>query len=126
MSEPNANSKCAICGKDYYLCIACKDKLAAEPWRLHTDTSEHFKIYQIIRGYSTGVYTKKETKAKLKTCDLSDVDYFVPNIQRIVNDIMAFDEVKKQEQPQRKPAVKKAKNKSAKSVNKSKNINSEK
>ena len=70
MSDMNGNnSNCAICGKPYHLCLSCKDKMQAEPWKKHTDTSEHFKIYQIIRGYNTGIYTKAEASEKLKTVD---------------------------------------------------------
>jgi hypothetical protein len=122
MSEPNANSKCAICGKDYYLCIACKDKLAAEPWRLHTDTSEHFKIYQIIRGYNTGIYTKAEASEKLKTVDLSDMHTYLDYIQAAITRIMTEEKPKKD--TAKKPTTKQKKAR-AKVEPKSDDINSE-
>lgn len=65
------------------------------PWKMHTDTAEHFKIHQIIHGFSTGVYNKDEAKNKLKNVDLSDLDTFKPNIKSIIEDILKEDTVVK-------------------------------
>lgn len=85
------NATCAICGKGYHLCMSCKDMISLTPWKKHTDTSEHYKIYQIIHGYSTNVYTKAEAKAKLKKVDLSDFDTLRDNIKPVITDIMGAD-----------------------------------
>ena len=85
------NATCAICGKGYHLCMSCKDMISLTPWKKHTDTSEHYKIYQIIHGYSTKVYTKAEAKAKLKKVDLSDFDTLRDNIKAVITDIMDID-----------------------------------
>jgi hypothetical protein len=85
------NATCAICGKGYHLCMSCKDMISLTPWKKHTDTSEHYKIYQIIHGYSTKVYTKAEAKAKLKKVDLSDFDMLRDNIKAVITDIMGAD-----------------------------------
>ena len=85
------NATCAICGKGYHLCISCKDMISLTPWKKHTDTSEHYKIYQIIHGYSTKMYTKAEAKAKLKKVDLSDFDTLRDNIKSVITDIMGAD-----------------------------------
>lgn len=85
------NATCAICGKGYHLCMSCKDMISLTPWKKHTDTSEHYKIYQIIHGYSTKVYTKAEAKAKLKKVDLSDFDTLRDNIKAVITDIMGVD-----------------------------------
>lgn len=87
------NATCAICGKGYHLCMSCKDMISLTPWKKHTDTSEHYKIYQIIHGYSTKVYTKAEAKAKLKKVDLSDFDTLRDNIKSVITDIMGADVV---------------------------------
>ena len=81
------NATCAICGKGYYLCLSCRDMMSVSPWKKHTDTSEHYKIYQIIQGYSTGVYTKEEACEKLDTVDLSDFNSLKDNIKDVINDI---------------------------------------
>lgn len=87
MAEKN-NATCAICGKGYHMCISCRDEMQAKPWQAHTDTPEHYKVFQVVRGYNTGVYTKREAKAKLRMIDLSDLDGFRDNIRNIVEDIM--------------------------------------
>lgn len=82
------NATCAICGKGYHMCLSCKDQIKLNPWKRHTDTSEHFKIYQVIHGYNTGVYNKREAKAKLKRIKLDDIDSLRENIRNIINDIL--------------------------------------
>ena len=91
MAEKN-NATCSICGKGYYKCLSCKDLINLNPWKMHTDTSEHYKIYQILHGYSTGIYNKIDAKLKLKTVDLSDFDNLRDNIKDIINDIMGENE----------------------------------
>ena len=86
MAEKN-NAVCSICGKPYYLCLSCKDAIKLSPWKIHTDTSEHYKIFQIIKGYSTKVYTKDEARDRLKNVDLSDLNTFRPHIKSIIEDI---------------------------------------
>ena len=87
MSE-QINATCSICGNGYHMCLSCKDKMKLSPWKIYTDTAEHFKIHQIIHGFSTGVYGKDEVKTKLKNVDLSDLDTFKPNIQSVIKDIL--------------------------------------
>lgn len=91
MAEKN-NATCSICGKLYYKCLSCKDLMNLNPWKTYTDTAEHYKIHQILRGFNTGVYAKEEAKSKLKMVDLSDFDSLRDNIKNIINDIMGKDE----------------------------------
>jgi len=90
MAERN-NATCSICGKGYYKCLSCKDKISATPWKTHTDTAEHYKIYQVIHGFNTGVYTKEDAKNKLKLIDLSDLNDLRAHIKDIIKDIMKED-----------------------------------
>lgn len=90
MAEKN-NATCSICGKGYYMCISCKDMMSLSPWKKHTCTSEHYKVYQILHGYSTGVYSKDEAKSKLQMVDLSDFNSFRENIKNVINDIKKED-----------------------------------
>lgn len=87
MTEKN-NATCSICGNSYHLCVSCRDSIQLTPWKMHTDTAEHYKVYQAIRGYSTGVYTKDELKIKLKTIDLSDLNSFRPHIKSLIEDVL--------------------------------------
>ena len=97
------NATCAICGKGYHLCLSCKDMIAVAPWKKHTDTSEHYKIYQIIHGLSTGVYTKEEAKSKLEVVDLSDLDMLREDIKVTINDVMKSGVVEKPRFKKKKP-----------------------
>lgn len=82
------NSVCSICGKGYYMCLSCKDSMALSPWKIHTDTSEHYKVYQILHGYSTGVFNKEEARLKLQMVDLSDLDSFREHIKSLIKNIL--------------------------------------
>ena len=55
---------------------------------IHTDTSEHYKIFQIVRGYSIGLYTKDEAKDKFKNVDLADLKDFLPEVQSVIKTIL--------------------------------------
>ena len=85
------NAKCSICGKGYYKCISCADMMSASPWKRHTDTSEHYKIYQILHGYSTGVFTKDEAKSRLQSVDLSDLETLRDHVKATIKEIMKED-----------------------------------
>lgn len=87
MSE-QINAYCTVCGNGYHLCLSCKDKMKLQPWKMFVDTAEHYKIHQIIHGFSTKVYTKDEVRSKLKNIDLSDLETFKPNIKAIIKDIL--------------------------------------
>lgn len=82
------NATCKICGKSYYACMSCADSIKAHPWKTFTDTAEHFKVFQVVHGISTGVYTKAEAKEKFKNIDLRDVESFRPHIRDIVKDVL--------------------------------------
>ena len=87
MAEKN-NSTCSICGKKYYVCLSCRDSIKVNPWKIHTDTAEHYKVYQVIHGYSTGVYNKEEAKTKFKNINLSDLNSFRPHIKTLIKSIL--------------------------------------
>jgi hypothetical protein len=87
MAEKN-NAKCSICGRDYHMCLSCKDTMSAHPWKMFCDTSDHYQVFQVIRGYNTDVYTKDEARIKLKNINLEDIEDFKPNIKEIVKSIL--------------------------------------
>ena len=91
MAENNA--VCSICGKAYHLCLSCSDAMKLNPWKIYTDTQECFKVFQVVRGFSTGVYTKDEAKEKLQNVDLKDINSFRPHIKKIVKDILKEEKV---------------------------------
>lgn len=87
------NATCSICGKSYHKCLSCRDSMKLQPWKMFTDTSEHYKVFQVIRGFSTGVYTKDELRSKLKNIDLSDLNDFRPHIKDIIEDALKEEQV---------------------------------
>ena len=92
MAEKN-NSVCSICGKEYYVCLSCSDAMKLHPFKSFTDTAEHFKVFQVVRGFLTGVYTKDEAKEKLQNVDLKDINSFRPHIKKIIKDVLKEDKV---------------------------------
>lgn len=62
-----------------------------QPWKIFTDTAEHYKVFQIVRGYNIGVYTKDEFKSKLKNIDLSDLEDYVEDVKVLINDALKED-----------------------------------
>lgn len=89
MSQKKNNAVCAICGKGYYVCNSCKDQKKLNPWKIHTDTSEHYKIFQVVRGYFIGLYTKEEAKDKFKNIDLTGLEGFIPDVKSTIKTILS-------------------------------------
>lgn len=85
------NAECAICGKGYTMCYSCNDRMSA-PWKLHCDTAEHYKIFQIVSGYTAKVYTKEEAAERFDKVDLSDLNELRDNIKSIIEEIIAVDD----------------------------------
>ena len=96
------NATCSICGNPYYKCLSCRDMAKLQPWKMFTDSAEHYKVLQAIRGYNTGVYTKDEFKSKLKNIDLSDLESYKDNIKTLIKDVL------KEEEPVVEPVVEEA------------------
>lgn len=90
MAEKN-NATCAICGEPYYVCMSCRDSLKINPWKVHTDTANCYKVYQVVHGLSTGVYTKDEAKDKFSNIDLENLNSFRPHIKKIIKNVLKED-----------------------------------
>jgi len=101
------NATCSICGRPYHMCASCKDSMQVNPWKMFTDTSEHYKVFQVVKGFNTGVYTKDEAKIKFKNIDLSDKDSFRPHIKQIIDDILFEPVVEKVVTPKKRNKVNK-------------------
>ncbi len=87
------NATCKICGKSYYACTSCADSIKLHPYKIFTDTAEHFKVFQAVRGFSTGVYTKEEFKSKLQNIDLSDLENYREHIKMLIKDVLKEEKV---------------------------------
>lgn len=87
MAEKN-NATCSICGNPYYLCLHCKDKMRLHPYKIHCCSPSHFQVFQVVRGFSTGVYDKDEFKSKLLNIDLSDLENYREHIKTLIKDAL--------------------------------------
>lgn len=92
MAEKN-NATCSICGNGYYACLSCKDNITLHPYKVHCCSPSHFQVFQVVRGFSTGVYNKEEFKFKLKNINLSDLDSYREHIKTLIKDALKEDEV---------------------------------
>lgn len=84
------NATCSICGKPYNMCYSCDKKNAQLIWKRFCCCPEHYKIYQVVHGYTTGLYTDAEANKKLANIDLSDLDELRPNIKEIIKKIRSL------------------------------------
>lgn len=91
VAEKN-NAICSICGNPYHKCLSCRDSMNLQPWKMFTDTAEHYKVFQAVRGLSTGVYSNDEFKSKLKNIDLSDLENYREHIKVLIKNALKEDE----------------------------------
>lgn len=70
------------------MCLSCKDYAKLHPWQADTDSAEHYKIFQTLKGYNIGVYTKQEAKEKLGTINMDDIGEYKDSIKNQIDSIM--------------------------------------
>lgn len=87
------NATCSICGSGYDVCYSCKDYMQLQPWKIHCCSADCYKVFQVVRGHSTGVYTNEEFKSKLQNIDLSNLDNYREHIKTIIKDALKEDAV---------------------------------
>ena len=87
MAEKN-NATCSICGKEYHVCLSCSDAMKLHPWKIHCCSPDCFKVFQVVRGFSTNVYTKVEFRSKLKNIDLSNLENYREHIKALIKDAL--------------------------------------
>lgn len=97
----NKSNTCCVCGRAYQMCLSCKS-FSLTPWKLHTDTSEHYKVFQILRGFNLGVYTKEEARERLASVDMSDRETYLQRIKDQLDSIETDTTEKKQNPRSRK------------------------
>lgn len=87
MAEKN-NATCSICGKGYYTCLSCKDFIRLQPWKTYCCSPNCYQVFQVVRGYSTGVYNKEEFKSKLNNIDLGNLENYREHIKILIKDTL--------------------------------------
>lgn len=91
MSE-ELNATCDICGKKYHVCDSCKDMTSFTPWRVITDTMEHYKVFVAVSDY-TRTGDKKQAKEDLSHCDLSDIETFRDEVKKVIEEILEEEKI---------------------------------
>ena len=85
------NHYCIICGKGYHACDSCAEVKTFQPWRILTDSSEHWKIYMTIKDFNEGIISKDEAAKQLQNCDLTDKKRFKPSAIASIDKILSDD-----------------------------------
>lgn len=91
VAEKN-NATCSICGSSYYKCLSCRDSIKLHPYKNYCCSVDCYKVFQIVRGYNTGVYNKDEFKSKLKNVNLNDLENYKESIKNLIKDALKEDE----------------------------------
>lgn len=91
------NATCSICGSGYHLCLSCKDSMNLHPYKIHCCSADCYKVFQVVKGYSTGVYNKGEFKSKLKNIDLSNLENYRDHIKSLIKDALKEDKKDEEE-----------------------------
>ena len=93
MMSEQINATCSICGNGYHLCLSCKDSMNLHPYKIHCCSADCFKVFQVVKGYNTGVYNKEEFKSKLKNIDLNNLENYRDHIKSLIKDTLKENEV---------------------------------
>jgi hypothetical protein len=108
MAEKN-NATCSICGKPYYVCMGCRDTMQLQPWKIHCCSPDCYRTFQVVKGFSTGVYTKDEFKSKLKNINLSNLENYREHIKVLIKDALKEEKPVAKTVEKVKPVVKEVK-----------------
>ena len=99
------NKTCAVCGKQYTYCSGCGFQ---EPSYRRSMCSESCRdIYRILSAYNMNNLDKEQAAKKLRSCDLTRIEEFSPNIKKEVKAILADVPAEKAVAPQPVEVVKK-------------------
>lgn len=80
--------QCKICGTQYRVCYSCEKK---HSWRVHTDTAEHFYIFEVLMSYQLNHNAKKAYQAlKKRNIDFFDIEKYLPNVQELLKEIYSL------------------------------------
>lgn len=78
---------CAICGREYNVCLSCKNQDAIKPWRNIADTANCYKVFLAISQYNNGYLSKDDAKKQLAQLSF-DKKSLSTSIQAKIDEIM--------------------------------------
>lgn len=90
------NRKCRICGAAYHACMDCaarqRAKYGIEPWRAIAESPLHYQVYSLLIDYTRKTQPVSEIKTELQRLHLQDVDTYLPENRKLVEEILAYQE----------------------------------
>lgn len=81
---------CVICGKNYDVCLSCKDQARIKPWRSIADSADCYKIFLVLTQYNNGYISKDEAKKQLGEIQYS-IDTLKEDVRVKVIEIMSVE-----------------------------------
>lgn len=96
MNKSKINHWCVICGKGYHACNTCNEARGVDLWQKFTDTSNHYRIYQIVRDYHNHIISLKKAHTLIMKCDLDGWEDFRPNVAKTISEILEYEKTKKE------------------------------
>lgn len=79
-------SKCIVCGKEYDVCLSCKNVKSYRPWRTVCDSIDHYKIHLVLSDHTNGFITSEEAKEQLSSIKF-DADELLPALKEHIDEI---------------------------------------
>lgn len=82
------NHYCIVCGTGYHACDSCSEVKQFKPWRVLTDTIEHFKIYMTLNSYNNKKISKQEAQEELKSLNLVGWESFKESSKKVIRELL--------------------------------------
>lgn len=84
------NTKCVVCGKQYYYCNTCKSQDPS--WMISFCCDNCRQIYNTVAKYGIGKLTQEQANKKLKELDLSKENSFTDTTKKLISEIKKIEE----------------------------------
>lgn len=81
------NHWCVVCGKGYHACDTCREIKSFAPWRTLTDTSEHYRVFLILKQFNNKLISKNEAREMLSNVDLTGREDFKESAKNVLDEI---------------------------------------
>lgn len=80
---------CAICGKDYEVCPTCESVRTFTPWRTLVCCATEFVLFETLSKFDCDK-NAVEANDVLKQLDITDIDKYLPHVQKQITDIRSI------------------------------------
>lgn len=80
---------CVICGRQYDVCLSCKDQNKIKPWRSITDSVNCYKVFLVLTQLNNGYISKEEAKSQLEQITFNK-NSLREDVRNKVDEIMSY------------------------------------